>query len=92
MSGHEPKPILTDDERDDYDLSENVEWVPTGDIGEDRLAWQTAARRALQDVQDQRIEVLISRRDLERLKSRAAKEGVPYQALIKSILHDYVEE
>ncbi|MGF7004856.1 hypothetical protein J2X50_000487 [Aminobacter sp. BE322] len=29
--------------------------------------------------------------DLARLKARAAEEGMPYQTLINSILHKYVE-
>jgi len=34
---------------------------------------------------------MISERDLLRLKARAAEKGMPYQTLINSILHKYVE-
>ena len=37
-----------------------------------------------------RINIRISNGDLERLKQKAAHEGLPYQTLIASILHKYV--
>ena len=33
----------------------------------------------------------IEERDLARLKARAAEEGMPYQTLINSILHKYLD-
>jgi predicted DNA binding CopG/RHH family protein len=40
---------------------------------------------------DKRISIRISNRDLERLRKRALQEGLPYQTLITSILHKYVD-
>lgn len=40
---------------------------------------------------DKRISIRISGRDLDRLRKRALKEGLPYQTLIASILHKYVD-
>jgi len=39
---------------------------------------------------DQRMNIRISNRDLERIKSKAMEEGVPYQTLVTSVLHKYV--
>ena len=39
---------------------------------------------------DKRINIRISSRDLEALKKRASKEGMPYQTLISSTLHKFV--
>ena len=39
---------------------------------------------------DKRINIRISDRDLELLKTKALFEGIPYQTLISSILHKYV--
>ncbi len=36
------------------------------------------------------ISLRISNFDLEKLKEKAEKEGIPYQTLINSILHKYV--
>lgn len=40
---------------------------------------------------DARINIRLSSRDLQRLQKRALAEGIPYQTLIASILHKYVE-
>jgi predicted DNA binding CopG/RHH family protein len=40
---------------------------------------------------DQRINIRISSRDLQALKKRALSEGIPYQTLIASVLHKYVD-
>jgi predicted DNA binding CopG/RHH family protein len=40
---------------------------------------------------DQRITIRISGRDLNALRQRALVEGIPYQTLVASILHKYVD-
>jgi predicted DNA binding CopG/RHH family protein len=40
---------------------------------------------------DQRINIRISSRDLDALRKRALREGIPYQTLVTSILHKYVD-
>jgi predicted DNA binding CopG/RHH family protein len=39
---------------------------------------------------DRRLNIRISRKDLEALQKRALEEGMPYQTLAASILHKYV--
>lgn len=41
---------------------------------------------------DKRINIRISNRDLQALKKRALAEGIPYQTLIASVLHKYVDD
>lgn len=50
-------------------------------------AAKTAADVTLK--KDKRINIRISSRDLLALQRRAAKEGLPYQTLVSSILHKY---
>ncbi|HEY9058864.1 MAG TPA: CopG family antitoxin [Aurantimonas sp.] len=90
MKRPEPKPIISDDEREDYEASENGEWVSVGDIETQRALWVDMARATL-DGKRRRISIAIPERDLARLKTRAAEKGMPYQTLINSILHEYVE-
>ena len=40
---------------------------------------------------DTRINIRLSSRDLRGLQKRAMAEGIPYQTLVASILHKYVE-
>ncbi len=39
---------------------------------------------------DMRVNIRISRKDLEALQKRALEEGIPYQTLMGSVLHKYV--
>ncbi len=40
---------------------------------------------------DARINIRISSKDLRNLQKKALAEGIPYQTLVASILHKYVE-
>lgn len=40
---------------------------------------------------DSRINIRISSKDLRAIQKRALSEGLPYQTLISSLLHKYVE-
>ena len=40
---------------------------------------------------DARINIRLSSRDLKGIQKRALEEGIPYQTLISSVLHKYVE-
>jgi predicted DNA binding CopG/RHH family protein len=84
-------PKISDkEERELIALSEEDGWVSVGNLEEQRAFWQKVARDTL-DGERQRISISIPKRDLAKLKTRAAEEGMPYQTLINSILHKYVE-
>lgn len=53
-------------------------------------ALRQAARRTL--LKNKTISIRISERDLLRLKTKAAEEGLPYQTLISSTLHKLVNK
>ena len=59
---------------------ENLEDV----LAQHRHAAEATARK------DARINIRLSTRDLRALQSRALREGVPYQTLVASVLHKYV--
>ena len=40
---------------------------------------------------DARINIRLSSRDLRALQARALQEGIPYQTLVASVLHKYVD-
>ncbi len=40
---------------------------------------------------DARINIRLSSRDLRLLQARAVQEGIPYQTLVASVIHKYVE-
>jgi predicted DNA binding CopG/RHH family protein len=82
--------ITPEEERDLIESTERGEWVSVGNIEAQRVHWQKVAKQTLEGKR-QRISIMIPERDLLRLKARAAEEGMPYQTLINSILHKYVE-
>lgn len=78
---------LTREERDileDYE-SGALESVDTGELRE-RLG--VAARDTLR--KDKRVNIRISEKDLALLRERASIEGIPYQTLMASVLHKFV--
>ncbi len=40
---------------------------------------------------DARINIRLSSRDLRSLQARALKEGMPYQTLVSSVLHKFID-
>jgi predicted DNA binding CopG/RHH family protein len=67
---------------------ENDEWIRVAHFDEiKRNLMKAAAETAIKDC---RINVRISKRDVEALTTKALEEGIPYQTLVTSILHKYV--
>ena len=55
-------------------------------IGKRHIEYAEAALK-----KDARINIRLSSRDLRSLQKKALAEGIPYQTLVASILHKYVE-
>lgn len=75
---------------------EEQEILDAFEAGEFKSVMTPARKRAVQAAadetlkKDKRINIRISSRDLVALQRKAAKEGVPYQTFVASILHKYV--
>lgn len=76
---------------EDMEATVNQEgFAPESILTPERLEMhRTAARNALNEKTTQ-VTIRLPRTDLVRLKAQAAREGLPYQTLIKSILHKSV--
>ena len=55
-----------------------------------RLMQSHREAAALTFKKDQRLNIRISSRDLKSLQARALEEGIPYQTLAASLVHQYV--
>ena len=53
-----------------------------------QIDFKTAAKNTIK--KNRKINIRISENDLNALQRRAAREGIPYQTLIGSVLHKYV--
>jgi predicted DNA binding CopG/RHH family protein len=78
---------LTKEEQAILDSYERGEWLP-GSSKTEIEKYSAAAARTIK--KDKRVNIRISGRDLELLQERALVEGLPYQTLMSSVLHKYV--
>ena len=76
------------EEKEIIDSVENEEWVSVDNLQEMKKKMMIAASETA--LKDYRINIRISKRDIEILKTKALEEGLPYQTLVTSILHKYV--
>lgn len=79
----EERELIEAIEADDYEPGESL-LTP-----ELRAQMQEAARNTLNETSE-KISIRIAQSDLARVKAKAFREGVPYQTLIKSIIHQAV--
>ena len=82
-------PYLDDEEREIMEALERGEYKPSDrPLEEIKAEWQEIVRNTKRK---KAITVRIQERDIAKLKARALQKGIPYQTLIASVLHQYVE-
>jgi len=64
------------------------EWQSAKKFSEQIEQYRGYARSTLR--KDKRVNIRISEKDLLALQKRAVRQGIPYQTLISSVLHKYV--
>jgi predicted DNA binding CopG/RHH family protein len=79
---------LTKDEREILTSYSKGEWVGVKDLDAQRKNLRRYAKSALR--KDRRVNIRITENDLLELQRKAVQEGLPYQTLIASILHKYI--
>lgn len=67
---------------------ERGEWKSVKSLPNAKKHFQGVARETLR--KDERINIRLSQKDLEGIQAKAAREGMPYQTLISSIIHKFV--
>ncbi len=76
---------LDDEEQEIEDAAE--EFVPVDDEERERIERVLARSR-----KNKNINIRLSEADLDRIRAKANQEGLPYQTLISSVLHKYVND
>jgi predicted DNA binding CopG/RHH family protein len=79
---------LTTEEQEILQSFNKGEWVPTSNLSSKKKEMMQYARNTLK--KDKRLNIRISERDLVELQKKAVREGLPYQTLVSSILHKFV--
>ena len=67
---------------------EQGDWKPVKDLEDWKTLLSETAVNTL--AKDQRMNIRISKSDLDGIKIKAMEEGLPYQTLVASIIHKYV--
>ena len=79
---------LDEEERELMESIERDEWVPVKDFKTEQQKAVQAVRNTLK--KDKRINLRLSQRDYHQIQIKAIEEGMPYQTLIASIVHKYL--
>ena len=79
---------LTQEEEALLESVEKGEWKRIPDFPKQAARYGEAARSMLR--KDKRVNIRMAERDLIRLQKAAMQEGLPYQTLISSVLHKFI--
>lgn len=79
---------LTKEEKEILESVERGEWKSVDDLPKRKAEFKEYAKATMK--KDKRVNIRISARDLQELQRIAIREGLPYQTLISSILHKYI--
>ena len=79
---------LSNEEKDILETYEADEWQSAGNRKAEISKYQEYASATFK--KDKRVNIRISTKNLEALQQKALEEGIPYQTLISSVLHKYV--
>jgi predicted DNA binding CopG/RHH family protein len=64
------------------------EWKEIPNMKKEISRHESYAKSTLK--KDKRINIRISQRDLESIQRKAIEEGIPYQTLLSSLIHKYI--
>ena len=79
---------LDKEEREVLDAIESGKWELVKPKRSELDYYAQIAKNTLR--KDQRMNIRISRADMDGIKAKAAEEGLPYQTLVASVLHKFV--
>lgn len=78
---------LTKEEKDILNSYENDEFESVPNLSKEKNKYAIIARNTLK--KNKSITIRLAERDIQKIKAKAAEEGIPYQTLITSIIHKY---
>ena len=81
------KPI-DQEEKDLMESIERDEWQPVKNIDQEKEKAIAAAQNTLK--KEKRINLRLTQKDYHQIQIKAIEEGIPYQTLISSLVHKYL--
>ena len=79
---------LDQEEKDLLDAVEHGDYTSVPNVKKEIVRYRSYFTEILN--RNRNINIRLSERDLHKLKAKAQAEGLPYQTLIASLLHKYV--
>ena len=79
---------LDSEEMELLESLESGEWNSVNNLEDEIQTHQNIAKNTLK--KDKRVNLRMSSKDLEAIKTYAVEEGLPYQTLMSSVLHKFV--
>ena len=79
---------IDQEEKDLMESIENDEWKPVNNLSLEKEKVMAAARNTLK--KDKRINLRLTQKDYHQIQIKAIEEGIPYQTLISSLVHKYL--
>jgi predicted DNA binding CopG/RHH family protein len=79
---------LESEEMELLESLESGEWNSVSNLEDEIQTHQNIAKNTLK--KDKRVNLRMSSKDLEAIKTYAVEEGLPYQTLMSSVLHKFV--
>ena len=79
---------LDKNEKELLNSFERGEWKSVKNLSGVKKHFQEVAGETLR--KDRRINIRLSQKDLEGIQAKAARDGMPYQTLISSVIHKFV--
>lgn len=85
----DPFNYLDEEEKELMESVERGEWRRTANFDEEKKKAEAAAKATFAGTE--KINIRISKQDIDRLKSRALEQGIPYEALVSGIIQKYLD-
>lgn len=82
--------VLSDEESKLLEDVENGEFVSVKNVAQEKKNAIAAAKNTLNKAKN--INIRLAEKDIQKAKIKAAEAGMPYQTLISSIVHRFVNE
>lgn len=79
---------IEEQERDLMESIEKDEWRSVKNVDKEKEEAKAAARNTLK--KEKRINLRLTQKDYHQIQVKAIEEGIPYQTLISSIIHKYL--
>lgn len=83
--------VLDEYEQELEDALEKGEFVSDPDFKNNKKIFEEAAKRFIELEESKSITLRVKKKDLIRLKAKAARHNLPYQTLINLLINSYAE-